>query len=97
MEFFFNIIKFKNKLLKYINILTLYQWVIIIVQSNMKPKYFCVVKDDLGGGGEGEDHSIKYIFSLYCPFTLYQNEFEIKGKDSSKRVTSLSIVCLTLT
>jgi hypothetical protein len=53
MEFFFNIIKFKNKLLKYINILTLYQWVIIIVQSNMKPKYFCVVKDDLGGGGGG--------------------------------------------
>ncbi len=41
--------------------MTLYQLVIIIVQSNTKPKYFCVVKDDLGAGRWG-NHYIKYIY-----------------------------------
>jgi len=69
MEFSFNIIKFKNKLLKFINVLTLYQLVISIVQSNMKPKYFCVVKDDLGGGGGGFillKIYVSYFFPLFC-------------------------------
>ncbi len=49
--------------------------VIIIVQSNMKPKYF----------------------SYIVPSLLYQNEFEMIGKDSFERVISPSIVCLART